>query len=204
MTTGRQSSLCVCLFVIVWSGCRHPAEQSSSQSLLPLIPDRIAYIIVGDDKSDAPPLVETNSTGEVAHLFPFHEFFRITEPRHIEKCTRELNKLQNRQDGRMTLSGILSSQIFVSHTGDVLAFASIICGYSTVLVNKDAVLRGGRAFSVAPTSREWASTSQPQYALEILRLMKERSPAEIERREKECRDMGTDLRAYMGLPDRAD
>lgn len=205
MTNDGRFSIWVGLLVLVCAGCRHPpaTDQPSRQALLPLIPDQVAYIIVGDEKSDAPLLVETNAISQVTQISPFHEFFRITDRRQIERCTEELNKLRGHQDGRMTLSGILSSQIYVSRMGDVLAFATIICGYSTVLVNKDAVLRDGRAFTVDPTLREWASASQPEYALEILRLMKELSPAEIERREKECRDMGTNLRAYMGLPDQA-
>lgn len=175
------------------------SDQSSHQSLLPLDPARVAYIIIGDDRSELAPLEETDSAGEVTQLFPLHEFFRITDARQIEECVEELNKLRGRRDGRLTLSGILSMQVYVSQTQDVLAFATIICGGSTVLVNKDAVLRDGRAFIAKPTDRERAYASQPEYALEILQLMKERSPAEIEWREKECR--GSNLRAYMGLPE---
>lgn len=205
MTNTHLISWFLCLVSLACGGCRLVGTgQTASNASFPLDPKRVDYIIVGDDRSDVPPVVETNASGEITRLFPFHEFFRITDVQQIEKCTKELNGLRGRQDGRLTLSGILSMQIYVSRTQDVLAFATIICGYSTVLVSKDAVLRDGRAFMVNPTSREWASAPQPAYALEILRLMEERSPAEIEWREKECRAMDTNLRAYMGLQNKAE
>ena len=191
-----------CSFVVVCllsAVCIHLRSSVAANRSFPALKSSdVAYIVVGDGQSEA-TISYTNSVGDVVQVFPFNEFFRITDRREIDRLTKQLNSLSGRKDGRLTLSGILSMQAYVSTEGDVLALASIISAYSTVLVSKNVFIHEGRLLFHKKPSELWASGSCPTYCRDVLSLMRKRSPNEVAWRESECVQMGKTLEEYMGL-----
>lgn len=190
------------MLAIVLMGCRLVPSSRSTTDAFPLLdPSDVACIVIGDDRSEV-VLTKTNHNGRTEQVFPFNEFLRITNRQEIAELVTEVNALRDRRDGRLTLSGILSMQAYMSHRGNVLALATIICADSTVLVTQDAeTTQTGKVFLLPPSDKAWTSGSQRAYGRKILQIMRARCPAQVQWREKECKEMGQTIEEYMGLVD---
>ena len=190
----RVMTFAVSVFLAV--GCR----KNTPASFLPINVDDVAYIAIGGDGDVSS--VETNCYGEEVYIFPFVEYFRITNSSDVARLTSELNEVSGRKDGQVSFSGVLSSQMYVGHSGQVLAVGDIIMGLSTVLVATNAfTISDGTVFSAYTMGRNesFKASYMHGYAEDILTLMEERSPEEVAKINSWVSVGGMSIRQYMGI-----
>ena len=134
------------------------------------------------------------------------------------ELVKGLNELSGRDDGKFAFAGVLSDQVYVSHRKEVLAYASIHCHKSTVMVyTNNVIIRDNRIWKVyelesdpyggfvtkSLAGRQTNTGSLPGYASQVLEMMEVKSPKEVEWRENASAEAKT-IREYMGLPEKQD
>ncbi len=179
--------LSTCL--LMGAGCSQcSSSQEAASAFLPISSQDVQYVIVCEADFDAIPEFLTNATGRVYQKALYNELFRVTDREEINRLVGALNPLKGRRESGICFCGILSDQIFVSQSNQVIASSVVYHANSMVSVDKQgAIVSSNGIFRLAlmqtSNPEDWEKEAGyfapcPTYAQDILQMMRERSPTE--------------------------
>ena len=191
-TDKRDMKVALCFWstcLLMGVGCsRSSSSQEAASAFLPISSQDVQYVIVCEADFEAVPEFLTNATDRVYQKARYNELFRVTDREEINRLVSALNPLRGRRESGICFCGILSDQIFVSQSNQVIASTMVYHANSMVSIDKQGAIASSNgifrlALMQTPNPEDWEKEAGyfapcPIYAQYILQLMRERSPSE--------------------------